>query len=94
MSYSQRCLRNHALKAEMGDDDVDPVTAIADLLDELAAEQADGAEFDLECCKECMKAAAGDLGKHDAPRPAASFDNVDEKFRKLVAMDDRDDWRQ
>ena len=84
----------HALKAEMGDGDVDPVTAIADLLDELAAEQADRAEFDLECCKECMKAAGGELEKHGAPRSAVPFENVDEEFRKLVAMDDREDWRQ
>jgi hypothetical protein len=51
-------LRKFMNKAEM--DEEHPVAAIAELLEELAEEQANSAGFDLECCKAFAKAEADD----------------------------------
>ncbi|HXP71764.1 MAG TPA: hypothetical protein VOA88_20985 [Candidatus Dormibacteraeota bacterium] len=57
-------LRKCFTKAEMGDSDDNPYSAICDLLDELVGEYADAAASDIESCKECSKAIeAGDLAK-------------------------------
>jgi hypothetical protein len=56
-------LRKCFAKAEMGDGDDNPYSAICDLLDELVGEYADAAASDIESCKECMKAATDDLQK-------------------------------
>jgi hypothetical protein len=54
-------LRKFMTKAEM--DEEHPVAAIAELLEELAEEQANSAGFDLECCKAFAKADDDELQK-------------------------------
>jgi|SRR5580704_15087719 hypothetical protein len=81
-------------KAEMGDGDDNPYSALCDLLDELVGECVDAATSDIESCKACMKANSDEIDKTMRVRAAGPSFNVDPQFAKIVAVDeDLEQWR-
>ena len=87
-------LRKCFTKAEMDEDDT-PYSAICDLLDELVGEYADAAASAIESCEECMKAESDELDKTMRVRAAVPAFVVDDAFRSIIELDERDSdqWR-